>query len=112
MMLEIHIENRIARLVLNHESQGNSFGSNEGALLAKVLKDKTVSALILTGHGSRFFCTGGNLAEQAGTSRAAALSAQKKIRAALSALSEWPKPSVALVNGDCFGGGTELASCF
>lgn len=112
-MLEIQIENQIARLTLNHEDQGNSFGALDAEKLAKALKTKSLRGLILTGCGSRFFCTGGNLAEQSKAKNAkSSLDGQKKIRAALAALEKWPNPTLALVNGDCFGGGTELISSF
>ncbi|HEX4924321.1 MAG TPA: enoyl-CoA hydratase/isomerase family protein, partial [Bdellovibrionales bacterium] len=111
-MLQVHTEDSIALLILDHEDRGNSFGSNEAAVLAKTLKNKSLRGLILTGIGTRFFCTGGNLSEQAATGAQKAFAAQGRVREALQALQKWPHPTVALVNGDCFGGGTELVSAF
>lgn len=111
-MLQVHIEDSVALMVLDHEERGNSFGSSEAAVLLKTLKNKSLKGLVMTGTGTRFFCTGGNLAEQAESGAKKAYAAQERVRKALDELSAWPRPTVALVNGDCFGGGTELLSAF
>jgi enoyl-CoA hydratase len=112
-MLELQIKNHVAYLALNHPGRGNSFGIEEADALSQALKTKGLMGLVLTGSGHRFFCTGGNLSQQAkARSAKVALSQQLHIRKALAALDQVPFPTVALVNGDCFGGGTELLSCF
>ena len=63
--------------------------------------------------GDRFFCAGGNLrfyADMKG--RRPGILANRKIRAQLKQLAKLPIPTLVLVDGECYGGGVELLSCF
>jgi enoyl-CoA hydratase len=112
-MLTTQIRDNIAFLTLNHSDKGNSFGVEEAKSLRLVLEMKKLKGLVFTGSGRRFFCTGGNLSAQAqAASSRAALEQQKKIRKALDLLSNCAIPTVAIINGDAFGGGVEVLSAF
>lgn len=61
----------------------------------------------------RFFCAGGNLHFYAAQKqKSEGILANRRIRRALKIFSEIDQPKVALVSGDCFGGGLELLSAF
>lgn len=93
---------------------GNSFGSLESKTLSKVLKEhrKNLKGLVFTAKG-RVFCSGGNLKLYKGLAdRQAGIRVNQKIRHSLSELAQLPVPKLALVSGDCFGGGLELISAF
>lgn len=95
---------------------GNALGVEEAEALRQQLKgiEKKHTALVWgVAPGSRIFCSGGNLKSYAKDKTAkAGIAANRKIRSALMALEQLPIPTVAILSGDCFGGGLELLSCF
>lgn len=68
-----------------------------------------VRALVLTGDGDRSFCAGADLKEEEGLSPATVRSFLDEDRLVYDAVSEFPVPVVAAINGHCMGGGFELA---
>lgn len=115
MGLNCRLENGILRATLDAPTRGNSFGLKDAEELLKALKAsvrKPTKGLIFTATG-RLFCAGGNLDDYARMKTAAqGKSVNRKITAALKSLAEWPHPTIAIVNGDCFGGGVEVLSAF
>ncbi|MCM2281532.1 MAG: enoyl-CoA hydratase/isomerase family protein [Bdellovibrionaceae bacterium] len=115
MALELRLENGLLRLTLNAPARGNSFGLQDAEQLMKILKSREAQAargLVLEASG-RLFCAGGNLDDYAKMkSSAQGKAVNRKINSALRALSLWPGPTVAVVTGDCFGGGVEVVSAF
>jgi methylglutaconyl-CoA hydratase len=108
----------IAYLTLNRPDKRNALDSAMiGALsaaLERCAKDPTVRMLQLTGAGN-VFCAGADLGEmqaQAQSSEGENLAHAKKLASLLGALDSWPKPTVARVNGDGYGGALGLiAAC-
>jgi methylglutaconyl-CoA hydratase len=117
--LLVTIDDRgVASLVLNRPQVGNAYnGALIETLLAALaaLADKaSLRALILRGNG-RHFQAGADLAwvktVQAG-SLADNIAASRATALAVDRLNRLPVPTVALVHGGCFGGGTGLvAAC-
>lgn len=68
-----------------------------------------VRCVILTGHGERFFCAGGDLKERDGISNEAWNAQHILFEQAYYAIMDCPIPIIAAVNGTAFGGGCELA---
>lgn len=66
-------------------------------------------ALLVTGNGDRAFCAGADVKELIGRSLAATREGAAFGQAIFSKLDALRIPSIALVNGDAFGGGLELA---
>lgn len=85
--------------------------------LAEELKslraDRTVRALVVTGDGDRAFCAGSDVREFPALIQEGAFVARKLAfeNETFSLLDEFPKPTVAALNGLAFGGGLELAVC-
>jgi enoyl-CoA hydratase len=66
-------------------------------------------AVILTGSGSRAFCAGADLGDEASTGPQAGRTFRDAGRSIVDRIEIFPKPIVAAVRGWCIGGGTGLA---
>jgi methylglutaconyl-CoA hydratase len=108
----------VAHLTLDRPDKRNALDSATiGALsaaLERCAKDPAVRMLQLTGAGN-VFCAGADLGEmqaQAQSSEEQNLAHAKKLANLLGALDSWPKPTLARVNGDGYGGALGLiAAC-
>ncbi|MDW3685525.1 enoyl-CoA hydratase-related protein [Cupriavidus sp. CV2] len=76
-------------------------------------RDPAVRAVVLTGAGTRAFCAGSDIAEFRPLMRPGQIVPGKLAlqHAVFGRLDDFPKPTVAAVNGLAFGGGLEIAVC-
>jgi enoyl-CoA hydratase len=83
------------------------------ALVARLADDSTVRVMILTGSGSKAFCAGSDIKEFPQMMAAGAVVPKKLAleNEAWSRVDDFPKPTIAALNGLAFGGGLELAVC-
>lgn len=107
-------EQGVYTLTLNRPEAGNAVNAEMTRQLVSVLevveRDTEAVALILTGAGDRFFCTGGDVKEYAGLSSRSAVEAQfVAMQRVCERLEKLPIPSIAAVNGLAVGGGAELS---
>ena len=106
----------IAEITLNRPEKRNALDGATIAALASALQscadDDAVRLVQLTGAGNAF-CAGADLAEmqaQAHASEAANLADAEQLAAMLALLDSLPKPTLARVNGDGYGGALGLLS--
>jgi methylglutaconyl-CoA hydratase len=112
------ISGGVARVALNRPDKRNALDSATlsalGTTLAQCATDRNVRMLQLTGAGN-VFCAGADLTEmqaQATASEAENLAHARALAKVLSALDAFPKPTLARVNGDGYGGALGLiAAC-
>ncbi len=99
---------------MNNLKSGNSFSAVEADLLLKHLRDlKGIDGVVFESEGPGPFCSGGDLIQYASHTRASqGHKINRLIRKALDQLDNLNVPTVAVVEGDCFGGGVELLSAF
>lgn len=72
---------------------------------------QSIRAIVLTGAGDKAFCAGGDLKQRNSMSVVQWQQQHAVLEQAVRALIACPVPVVAAVNGDCMGGGLELALC-
>ena len=75
----------------------------------KAEADDTVRAIIFTGHGDKSFCAGANIPELAERTLPSEMGPEAVFRKELpTAIERLGKPTVAAINGYCFGAGLEF----
>ncbi|MSR61301.1 MAG: enoyl-CoA hydratase [Planctomycetes bacterium] len=78
-------------------------------LLEELREDLSIRCLLLTGAGEKAFCAGADLKERKSMPLERVAHFVRNIRALMDDVEAMPQPTVAVINGFCFGGGTELA---
>ena len=101
-------------LRLNRPDDGNAISlavaQSLAALVKKAATDATLRSMIITGAGSRFFCTGGDVKAYAKLGSASDLDAVfDYVRDLLDTIESLHCPVIAAINGYAVGGGAELA---
>jgi enoyl-CoA hydratase len=81
------------------------------ALVSRLAADPGTRVLVLTGSGSRAFCAGSDIKEFPAVADAVVAKKLGRENAVFSRIAEFPKPTIAALNGLAFGGGLELAVC-
>jgi len=80
------------------------------AALAALGTDDDVRCLVLTGAGDRSFSAGADLTSFGDISKAFKVwRFSRRSEEVMSRLANFPKPTIAAINGHCFGGGLEVA---
>jgi enoyl-CoA hydratase len=106
---------RVALLTINRPDKLNALNiktRQEGATaLDELREDEQVRVVVVTGAGEKSFIAGADIAEFEGRT---ALTQRDVMtgRSLFTAIDNFPKPVIAMINGFCLGGGCELAmSC-
>lgn len=84
-----------------------------GAHLERLAADPEVRALVITGEGEKAFCAGSDIAEFSAWLAPGQIVPRKLARQhqVFGWLADYPKPTVAALNGLTLGGGLEIAAC-
>lgn len=82
-------------------------------VLSDLAEDPAVRVLVLTGAGTRAFCAGSDVKEFPAYTQPGQVVARKLAyeNETYTKLSDFPKPTIAALNGLAYGGGLELAVC-
>ena len=78
-------------------------------LCAELRQDLSIRCILITGAGEKAFCAGADLKERKTMPDARVPHFVRNIRALMDDVEALPQPTVAVINGFAFGGGTELA---
>lgn len=114
MSFQIQQKGSRVDLLFDNKEQRNCFGLQEARELQGVLKSiSNCKVLVWRSAGERSFCSGGNLKDYAKLkNKADGLKINREIRSILNSFVKLPIVKVAVVEGDCWGGGLEILSCF
>jgi enoyl-CoA hydratase/carnithine racemase len=101
-------------LTIDRVAAGNSLDLRTAEALSAAVSDAAADgdlrAIVITGAGERFFCSGGDLkAYQAIVSAEVLESTFGRVRKLLDQFESCPLPIIAAINGYALGGGMELA---
>ncbi|WP_431281924.1 enoyl-CoA hydratase [Humitalea sp. 24SJ18S-53] len=82
-------------------------------ILADFTADPDVRVIVIHGAGGKAFVSGADISkfESERSSEAAVAAYQAQTARVYDALSDCPKPTIAMIQGHCIGGGTALAVC-
>jgi enoyl-CoA hydratase/carnithine racemase len=114
----IYLEHKapIACLVLNRPERLNALNDAIWeaipALLAEAAADPAIKVLMVSGVDDSAFAAGADIAEFSRIMAEGAADAYaRRMGVATRALAEFPKPTIAVIQGPCVGGGCSLALC-
>ena len=109
-------KNGVTRLVLNRPEKHNSLSGKLieelSAASVELAEDRQTRVVVLSGEG-KSFCAGGDLQwmkDQIGASREQRITEARRLAHMLRDLNHMPKPLVARVHGQAYGGGIGLMS--
>ena len=115
MTLRLETSGSIARLLIDRAAKRNAFDQamwlQLPLLLERALADDAVRLIVLQSTEPGVFCAGADIAELSDNASNANWRAanQAAINAAQYALTRAAKPVIAMIDGDCIGGGCGLA---
>lgn len=113
LTLEKDAERHFAVITLNRPANFNAISTQLArdllAALSHIEEDDDIWAAIITGAGEKAFCSGADLKERKNMTKPQMIAQRKLFVKMFTAVSVFPKPLIAAVNGVAFGGGLEIA---
>ncbi|WP_209318519.1 enoyl-CoA hydratase [Falsiroseomonas selenitidurans] len=107
----------IGWVTFNNPERHNAVSMEMWEALERIMADFTadpeVRVVVLTGAGGRAFVSGADISkfESERSGEAAVAAYQAQTARAYDSVSDCPKPTIAMIQGHCIGGGTALAVC-
>jgi enoyl-CoA hydratase/carnithine racemase len=109
--LSVEVADRVAVVTLTRPEVRNAFNDRLVGELREVLAgladDDAVGAVVVTGAGEKAFAAGADIGEVSRYTAHTAL--DSTMQRVFDAVEDFPKPTIAAVNGVALGGGCELA---
>src|SRR5437660_9147247 len=110
-------DGRVGYVIFNNPERHNAVSLDMWAATSRMLedfaKDDEVRVVVLTGAGGKAFVSGTDISKF--ESERATLEATQRYNAtvekAYAGIQEFPKPTIAMIQGYCIGGGLGLAVC-
>ncbi len=112
-----HVENGIGHIVFNNPEKRNAVSLDMWQRVADLLddyeKDPAVRLVVLSGAGGKAFVSGADISkfDSERATREAVAEYGRVTGAVYTRLQEFPKPTIARINGYCVGGGVAVAAC-
>ena len=111
------IDNGVGYITFNNPEKHNAVSIEMWDALETMLdsfrSDDRVRVIVLNGAGGKSFVSGADISkfDKERSSKEAVLSYNKRTQKVYENLESFPKPTIAMINGYCIGGGLNLAVC-
>ena len=116
-LIEMVLDGPIATLTLNRKEKRNALSEAMWQEIAdqtnRAAQNASIKVLIVRGTDASAFSAGADIAEfdRVHKSAKTAQAYQQVVDTAYEALATFPKPTIAMIQGVCFGGGCALSLC-
>jgi enoyl-CoA hydratase len=113
--VHISTDGAVGRIVLNNPARLNAISLSMWQSLDQAVQEfgrnAEIRCVIVAGEGGKAFASGADISEfiSQRTGNAAVENYDKVARAAMKGLASFPKPTIAMIEGYCIGGGLALA---
>ena len=111
------ISNKVGHIIFNNPERHNAvslemWDAVEEALIA-FSKDENIRVVILSGAGGKSFVSGADISkfDSERGSQDAVDHYNARIKVVYNLIENFAKPTIAMINGYCIGGGLNLAAC-
>src|SRR6266478_6652135 len=110
-------EGGIGRLIFNNPARHNAVSLEMWEGVTRIIddfeRDDAIRVIVVSGAGGRAFVSGADISEfkEKRASADAAAAYSKISESARQRLQDTPKPTIAMIQGYCIGGGVGLALC-
>nr|MBX2835922.1 enoyl-CoA hydratase/isomerase family protein [Gammaproteobacteria bacterium] len=112
-----HSESAVGHVIFNNPERYNAvslemWDAVEQALSA-FLNDNQIRVVVLSGAGGKAFVSGADISkfEKERGSKEATGHYNARLKVVYELIENFPKPTIAMINGHCLGGGLNLATC-
>lgn len=109
------IENHVATITLNRPEASNAVSKEMLSSFLKHLQEVSMNnsfrVLFIVGAGEKVFCAGADLKERAGMTEKEVIQFLDLFKYTCNYLESLLIPTIAILNGDAYGGGLEIALC-
>ena len=114
LLVSVDAAAQLATITINRPDRLNTLSpqvfEDMDRVLAELDRDDNVRCVVVTGAGDRAFSAGADLTSFSDISKAFKVwRFSRRAEDVMSRLANFPKPTVAAINGHCFGGGLEVA---
>ncbi len=110
-------EGAVGHLIFNNPEKHNAVSLEMWDATDRILddfeKDEAVRVVVLSGAGGKSFVSGADISkfEKERGSMEAVKHYNDRIKVVYERIQNFPKPTIAMINGYCIGGGLNLATC-
>lgn len=111
------VEEGVGYITFNNPEKHNAVSIGMWDALEKILAEfrssKEIRVIVLNGAGGKSFVSGADISkfDKERSSKEAVLSYNKRTQKVYELLETFPKPTIAMIDGYCIGGGLNLAVC-
>lgn len=111
------VEDGIGYITFNNPEKHNAVSIEMWDALENILDDfrenQNIRVIVLNGAGGKSFVSGADISkfDKERSSKDAVLSYNKRTQKVYENLEKFPKPTIAMINGYCIGGGLNVAVC-